>query len=84
MAGPAARSPEGFKHMSVGNELSSEVAVTLLEVEGAVNPHDLEEVLALLRSTMRALSSEERGRRRAKLILGRKPGPTLSANRGAN
>ncbi|MBV8858748.1 MAG: hypothetical protein JOZ02_17590 [Acidobacteria bacterium] len=51
--------------MSVGNELSSEVAVTLLEMEGAVNPRDLEDVLALLRSTLRELSSEERGRRGA-------------------
>lgn len=70
--------------MSVGNELSSEVAVTLLEMEGAVNPRDVKEVLALLRSTLRELSSEERGRRRTRLTLGRPPGPALGANRGAS
>lgn len=70
--------------MSVGNELSSEVAVTLLEMEGAVKPHDLEDVLALLRSTLRELSAEERGRRRSKLTLGRPPTLAKSAIRGAN
>ena len=70
--------------MSVGNELSSEVAVTLLEMEGAVNPRDVKEVLALLRSTLRELSSEERVRRRTRLTLGRPPGPVLGATRGAN
>lgn len=70
--------------MSVGNELSSEVAVALLEMEGAVHPRDLEDVLALLRSTLRELSSEERGRRRARLTLGRPPGPVISVTRGAN
>ena len=70
--------------MSVGNELSSEVAVTLLEMEGAVNPRDLEDVLALLRSTLRELSSEERGRRRMRLTLGRPSSPAMSATRGAN
>ena len=70
--------------MSVRDELSSEVAVALLEMDGAVNLRDMEEVLALLRSTLRTLSSEERGRRRERLTLGRTPGITLCATRGAN
>lgn len=70
--------------MSVSNELSSEVAVILLEMEGAVNPHDVEEVLAMLRSTLRTLSAEERGRRRARLTLRHTSGVTLSATQSAN
>lgn len=70
--------------MSVSHEVSSEVAVALLEMDSAVNPRDLEEVPALLRPTLRTLSSEERGRRRARLTLGRTPFITLSASPGAN
>ena len=70
--------------MSVSDEVSSEVAVALLEMDGAVNPRDLEEVLALLRSTLRPRSSEERGRRRARLTLGRTPGVTPGASPSAN
>lgn len=70
--------------MSVGNELSSEVAVTLLEMDGAVKARDLKDVLFLFRSTLSALSSDERKRRRTKLTTPRTPGLTHSANQGAN
>ena len=70
--------------MSVSDELSSEVAVALLEMDGAVNASDLKDVLALLRSTLGELSSEERKRRRTRLTTVRIPGLTQSANQGAN
>ena len=70
--------------MSVRDELSSEVAVALLEMDGAVKARDLKEVLAMLRSTLSALSTQERERRRARLILARAPGLTLNATGGAN
>ena len=70
--------------MSVSDELSSEVAVALLEIEGAVNARDLKDVLALFRSTLNVLSSEERKRRRTRLTMVRPPGLTQSANQGAN
>lgn len=38
--------------MSVSDELSSEPAVALLEMEGAVKASDLKEVLALFRSSL--------------------------------
>lgn len=69
--------------MSVSDELSGEVAVALLEVEGAVMARDLKDVLSLLRSTLRGLSSEERQRRRERLTPGRPRGLTLSAKQGA-
>lgn len=80
----AVRSLEGFANMSVRDELSSEVAVALLEMDGAVNARDLKDVLALFRATLRVLSSEEKGRRRARLVGERTPGLTPSANRVAN
>lgn len=70
--------------MSVSDELSSEVAVALLEMEGTVKARDLEDVLALLRSTLSALSSDERARRRTRLTLGRTPGLTQNAKQAAN
>lgn len=70
--------------MSVGNELSGEVAVTLLEMKGAVNPHDLEDVLAMFCSTLRELSIEGRERRRARLTIERPPGMARGANQGVN
>lgn len=70
--------------MSVRDELSSEVAVALLEMDGAVNARDLKDVLALFRATLRTLSSEDRGQRRARLIVERTPDLTPSANRVAN
>lgn len=81
---PAVRSLEGFATMSVRDELSSEVAAALLETDGAVNARDLKDVLALFRTTLRALSSEEKGRRRARLIVERTHGLNPSANRVAN
>lgn len=70
--------------MSVSDELSGEVAVALLEVEGEVKARDLKDVLSLLRSTLRELSSEERGRRRERLTCGRPRLLTQSAKQGAN
>lgn len=84
MTRPAVRSLKGFASMSVKDELSSEVAVALLEMDGAVNARDLKDVLALFRTTLRALSSEAKGRRRARLIVERTPDLTPSANRVAN
>lgn len=70
--------------MSVSDELSSEVAVALLEMEGNVNARDLKDVLTLFRSTLGALSSEERKRRRMRLTHGRTNGPAQSAEQGAS
>ena len=69
--------------MSGSDELSGAVAVALLEVGGAVTARDLKDVLSLLRSTLRELSSEERQRRRERLTPGRPRGLTLSAKQGA-
>ena len=70
--------------MSVRDELSSEVAVALLEMDGAVHARDLKDVLALFRTSLRTLYSEERARRRARLTLERTPTITPSANRVAS
>lgn len=77
----AVRALEGFAIMSVRDELSSEVAVALLEMDGAVNARDLKDVLALFRMTLRTLSSNERERRRTRLTQERTPDLTQGANR---
>jgi hypothetical protein len=71
--------------MSVRDELSSEVAVALLEMDGAVNARDLKGVLALFRTTLHELSSKERERRRARFAFElTPPTPTQSPARDAN
>ena len=70
--------------MSVGDELSGEVAVALLELDGAVNARDLQDVLTLFRATLRELSSAERERRRARLALEPTHARTPDVARGAN
>ena len=56
--------------MSVRDELSSEVAIALLEETGAKNTGDLKDVLVLFRSTISALTAEEVPRRRRAKLLG--------------
>ena len=60
--------------MSVGNELSSDIASALLQTGGVTRARDLKDVLAQIRSALRALSEEEKRRRRAKLLLRYPPG----------
>ena len=66
--------------MSVGNELSSDVASALLQAEVATSARELKEVLAQIRSALRALSAEEKRRRRAKLLLRYPPGLSRKAH----
>ena len=70
--------------MSVGNELSSDVASALLQTEGAINARELKNVLTLIRSALRALSEDEKRRRRAKLLFRYPHGLSGSASGRAN
>lgn len=75
---------KGLGIMSVGDELSSDVAAALLEMEGPVDARDLKDVLVLLRSTLGALSTEEKLRRRARLLLVSPPGLPRSKSPDTN
>ena len=52
--------------MSVANELTSEVTAFVLRNEDPSDPENLRRVLLVFHTTLRALSLEERRRRRAR------------------
>ncbi len=70
--------------MSVRDELSSDVAAALLTTTGAENARQMQDLLTLFRSTLRALSSEEDARRRARFLTERPHGLARNLSRGAH